>query len=132
MLTTINLKALSASILAAMTAYMPVSVDAVVDRVEQDGGNRIVVVEIADHDTGDLLFCDIDSDTLQDDEHLTINRLRGEVVDCQVYGGNWHTVSVAVGDEIHAVVEPGAYPVGAVVWAYMYSGNLYGIAVQHQ
>lgn len=132
MTTSINLKALSGAILAALSAYMPASVPAVVDRIEMDGGNRIAVVEIADNDTGDVLFCDIDSDTLVDDEHLTMQRLSGEVVDCEAYGGNWYTVSVAVGDEIHSVIEGISYPVGAVVWAYMYNGNMQTVAVQHQ
>lgn len=132
MIATINLKALSGAILAAMSTYIPVSVPAVVDRVEQDGGDRIAVVEIADPQTGDVLFCDIDSDTLVDDEHMTMTRLCGEVIDCEVYGGNWYTISVAVGDETHAVVEDMNYPVGAVVWAYMYNGDMQTIAVQHQ
>lgn len=132
MIATINLKALSGAILAAMSTYIPTSIPCVVDRIERDGGDRIAVVEVVDQDTGDYLFLDIDSDTLQDDAKINVQRWRGEVVDCQVYGGNWYTVSVVVGDEIHAVVEPVAHPVGAVVWAYMYSGNLYGIAVQHQ
>lgn len=132
MIATINLKALSGAILAAMSSYIPTSIPCVVDRIERDGGDRIAVVEVVDQDTGDYLFLDIDSDTLQDDAKINVQRWRGEVVDCQVYGGNWYTVSVVVGDEIHAVVEPVAHPVGAVVWAYMYSGNLYGIAVQHQ
>lgn len=132
MLTTINLKAVTAAVLAAMSAYLPVSVDAIVDRVEQDGGDRIAVVEIADRDTGDVLFCDIDSDTLQDNERLTMTRLPGEVISCEVYGGPWYTVGVAVGDEVHAVVESSPYPVGAVVWAYMYNGDMQTIAVQHQ
>ena len=132
MLTTINLKALSASILAAVSLYLPTTMVGTVDRIEQDGGDRIAVVEVADQDTGDYLFLDIDSDSLQDDEKINVQRWRGEVIDCQVYGGNWYTISVAVGDEIHAVVEPGAYPVGAVVWAYMYNGNMQTIAIQHQ
>ena len=132
MITSINLKALSGAILAALSAYMPTSVPCVVDRIEQDGGDRIAVVEIADRDTGDILFCDIDSDTLVDDEHLTMQRLSGEVVDCEAYGGNWYTVSVAVGDEIHSVVEGISYPVGAIVCVYMYKGNMQTIAVQHQ
>ena len=123
MITSINLKALSGAVLAAMSAYMPASVPCVVDRIERDGGDR---------DTGDLLFCDIDSDTLIDDERLTMQRLSGEVVDCETYGGNWYTVSVAVGDEIHSVIESISYPVGAIVWAYMYNGNMQTIAVQHQ
>lgn len=132
MITSVNLKALSGAILAALSAYIPTSVLCVVDRIEQDGGDRIAVVEIADRDTGDILFCDIDSDTLVDDEHLTMQRLSGEVVDCETYGGNWYTVSVAVGDEIHSVIESISYPVGAIVWAYMYNGNMQTIAVQHQ
>lgn len=132
MIASINLKALSGAILAAMSAYIPASVPAVVDRIEQDGGDRVAVVEIADRDTGDLLFCDIDSDTLVDDEHLTMQRLPGKVVDCETYGGNWYTVSVAVGDEIHSVIEGINYPVGAVVWAYMYNGDMQTIAIQHQ
>lgn len=132
MLTSINLKALSGAILAAMGAYIPASVPAVVDRIEVDGGERIAVVEIADQQTGDVLFCDINSETLVDDEHLTMARLRGEVVGCEVYGNNWYTVSVAVGDEVHTVVEDSNYPVGAIVWAYMYDGNMQTIAVQHQ
>ena len=132
MIATINLKALSGAILAALSACIPASVPAVVDRIEQDGGDRIAVVEIADRDTGDVLFCDIDSETLVDDEHLTMTRLAGEVVDCQTYGGNWYTVSVAVGDEIHSVIEGISYPVGAIVWAYMYNGDMQTIAVQHQ
>lgn len=132
MLTSINLKALSGAILAAMGAYIPASVPAVVDRIEADGGERIAVVEIADQQTGDVLFCDINSETLVDDEHLTMVRLRGEVVGCEVYGNNWYTVSVAVGDEVHTVVEDSNYPVGAIVWAYMYEGNMQTIAVQHQ
>lgn len=105
MITNINLKALSGAILAAMSSYIPAYVPCVVDRIEQDSGDRIAVVEIADRDTGDVLFCDIDSDTLVDDEHLTMQRLSGEVIDCKTYGGNWYTVSVAVGDEIHSVIE---------------------------
>lgn len=132
MITSINLKALSGAILAAMSAYIPASVPAVVDRIEQDGRDRIAVVEIADNETDDILFCDIDSDTLADDEHLTMTRLSGEVVDCQTYSGNWYTVSVAVGDEIHSVIEGISYPVGAVVWAYMYNGDMQTITVQHQ
>lgn len=132
MITSVNLKALSGAILAALSAYIPTSVPCVVDRIEQDGGDRIAVVEIADRDTGDILFCDIDSDTLVDDEHLTMQRLSGEVVDCETYGGNWYTVSVAVGDEIHSVIESISYPVGAIVWAYMYNSNMQTIAVQHQ
>lgn len=132
MITSINLKALSGAILAAMSSCIPVSVPAVVDRTEQDGEDRIAVVEIADRDTGDLLFCDIDSDTLVDDEHLTMQRLSGEVVDCETYSGNWYTVSVAVGDEIHSVIESISYPVGAIVWAYMYNGDMQTIAVQRQ
>ena len=130
MITSINLKALSGAILAALSAYIPASVPCVVDRIEQDGGDRIAVVEIAD--TGDVLFCDIDSDTLVDDEHLTMQRLSGKVVDCEAYGGNWYTVFVAVGNEIHSVIEGNSYPVGAIVWAYMYNGNMQTIAVQHQ
>lgn len=132
MITSINLKALSGAILAALSTYMPASVPCVVDRIEQDGRDRIAVVEIADKDTGDVLFCDIGSDTLVDDEHLTMQRLSGEVVDCETYGGNWYTVSVAVGSEIHSVIESISYPVGAIVWAYMYNGNMQTIAVQHQ
>lgn len=132
MITSINLKALSGAILAALSAYIPASVPAVVDRIEQDGRDRIAVVEIADNETDDILFCDIDSDTLADDEHLTMTRLSGEVVDCQTYSGNWYTVSVAVGDEIHSVIEGISYPVGAVVWAYMYNGDMQTITVQHQ
>lgn len=132
MITSINLKALSGAILAAISAYIPASVPCVVDRIEQDGGDRIAVVEIADRDTGDVLFCNIDSDTLVDDEHLTMQRLLGEVVDCKTYGGNWYTVSVAVGDEIHSVIEGISYPVGSIVWAYMYNGNMQTVAVQHQ
>lgn len=132
MITSINLKALSGAILAAMSAYIPTFVPCVVDRIEQDGGDRIAVVEIADRDTGDILFCDIDSDTLVDDEHLTMQRVSGEVVDCKIYGGNWYTVSVEVGNEIHSVIEGISYPVGAIVWAYMYNGNMQTIAVQHQ
>lgn len=132
MIATINLKALSGAILAAMSSYIPASIPCVVDRIEQDGGDRIAVVEIADKDTGDLLFCNIDSDTLVDDEHLTMQRLLGEVVDCKTYGGNWYTVSVAVGDEIHSVIEGISYPVGSIVWAYMYNGNMQTVAVQHQ
>lgn len=132
MITSINLKALSGAILAAISTYIPASVPAVVDRIEQDGGDRIAVVEIADKDTGDVLFCNIDSDTLVDDEHLTMQRLSGEVVDCKTYGSNWYTVSVAVGDEIHSVIEGISYPVGSIVWAYMYNGNMQTIAVQHQ
>ena len=132
MMTSINLKALSGAILAALSAYIPASVPCVVDRIEQDGGDRIAVVEIADKDTGDVLFCDIDSETLVDDEHLTMTRLAGEVVDCKTYGGNWYTVSVAVGDEIHSVIEGISYPVGSIVWAYMYNGNMQTVAVQHQ
>lgn len=132
MITTINLKALSGAILAALSACVPASVPCVVDRIEQDGGDRIAVVEIADRDTGDVLFCDIDSETLVDDEHLTMTRLSGEVVECAVYGGNWYTVSVAVGDEVHSVIEGISYPVGAIVWAYMYNGDMQTIAVQHQ
>lgn len=132
MITSINLKALSGAILAALNAYVPTSVPCVVDRIEQDGEDRIAVVEIADRDTGDVLFCDIDSDTLVDDEHLTMQRLSGEVVDCETYGGNWYTVSVAVGSEIHSVIEGISYPVGAIVWVYMYNGNMQTIAVQHQ
>lgn len=132
MITSINLKALSGAVLAAMSAYMPTSVPCVVDRIEQDGGDRIAVVEVADRDTGDVLFCNIDSNTLVDDEHLTMQRLSGEVVDCKTYGGNWYIVSVAVGDEIHSVIEGISYPVGAIVWAYMYNGNMQTIAVQHQ
>ena len=132
MIATINLKALSGAILAAMSSYIPASIPCVVDRIEQDGGDRIAVVEIADRDTGDVFFCDIDSNTLVDDEHLTMQRLSGEVVDCEIYGGNWYTVSVAVGDEVHSVIEGISYPVGAVVWAYMYNGNMQTIAVQHQ
>lgn len=132
MITSINLKALSGAILAAMSAYMPTSVPCVVDRIEQDGGDRIAVVEITDRDTGDILFCDIDSDTLVDDEHLTMQRLSGEVIDCETYSGNWYTISVAVGDEIHSVIEGISYPVGSIVWAYMYNGNMQTIAVQHQ
>lgn len=132
MITSINLKALSAAILAALSAYIPASVPCVVDRIEQDGGGRIAVMEIADRDTGDVLFCDIDSDTLVDDEHLTMQRLPGEVVDCEAYDGNWYTVSVAVGSEIHSVIEGISYSVGAIVWAYMYNGNIQTIAVQHQ
>ena len=132
MITSINLKALSGAILAALSSYIPASIPAVVERIEQDGGDRIAVVEIADRDTGGLLFCDIDNDTLADDEHLTMQRLSGEVVDCETYGGNWYTVSVAVGDEIHSVIEGINYPVGAVVWAYMYNGDMQTIAVQHQ
>lgn len=132
MITSINLKALSGAILAVMSSYIPASVPCVVDRIEQDGGDRIAVVEIADRDTGDVLFCDIDSDTLVDDEHLTMQRLSGEVVDCETYGGNWYTVSVAIGNEIYSVIESINYPVGAIVWAYMYSGNMQTIAVQHQ
>lgn len=132
MITSINLKALSGAILAALSAYIPVSVPCVVDRIEQDDGDRIAVVEIADKDTGDVLFCDIDSETLVDDEHLTMTRLAGEVVDCKTYGGNWYTVSVAVGDEIHSVIEGISYPVGSIVWAYMYNGNMQTVAVQHQ
>lgn len=132
MIATINLKALSGAILAAMSSYIPASIPCVVDRIEQDGGDRVAVVEIADRDTGDVFFCDIDSNTLVDDEHLTMQRLSGEVVDCEIYGGNWYTVSVAVGDEVHSVVEAISYPVGAIVWAYMYNGNMQTIAVQHQ
>lgn len=132
MMTTINLKTLSGALLAAMSAYIPASVPAVVDRIEADGDNRIAVVEITDVQTGDVLFCDIDSEILVDDEHLTMTRLRGEVVGCEVYGGNWYTVSVAVGDEVHAVIEEYDYPVGAVVWAYMYEGDMQTIAIQHQ
>lgn len=132
MLATINLKAAVTAVLGAMSAYLPVSVDAVVDRVEQDGGDRIAVVEIADRDTGDILFCDIDSNTLVDDEHLTMMRLSGKVVGCTAYSGNWYTVSVAVGDEVHSVIEGISYSVGAVVWAYMYNGDMQTIAVQHQ
>ena len=132
MMTSINLKALSGAILAALSAYIPASVPCVVDRIEQDGGDRIAVVEIADKDTGDVLFCDIDSETLVDDEHLTMTRLAGEVVDCKTYGGNWYTVSVAVGDERHSVIEGISYPVGSIVWAYMYNGNMQTVAVQHQ
>lgn len=132
MITSINLKALGGAILAALSTYIPASVPCVVDRIEQDGGDRIAVVEIADRDTGDVLFCDIDSDTLVDDEHLTMQRLPGEVIDCETYGGSWYTVSVAVGDEVHSVIEGASYPVGAVVWAYMYNGNMQTIAVQHQ
>lgn len=132
MITSINLKALSGAVLAAMSAYMPASVPCVVDRIERDGGDRIAVVEIADRDTGDVLFCNIDSDTLVDDEHLTMQRLSGEVVDCKTYGGNWYTVSVAVGDEVYSVIEGISYPVGSIVWAYMYNGNMQTIAVQHQ
>lgn len=115
MMTSINLKALSGAILAALSAYIPASVPCVVDRIEQDGGDRIAVLEIADKDTGDVLFCDIDSETLVDDEHLTMTRLAGEVVDCKTYGGNWYTVSVAVGDEIHSVIECISYRVGLYV-----------------
>lgn len=132
MIASINLKALSGAILAALSAYIPASVPCVVDRIEQDGGDRIAVVEIADKDTGDLLFCDIDSDTLVDDEHLTMQRLPGKVIDCETYGGSWYTVSVAVGDEIHSVIEGISYPVDSIVWAYMYGGNMQTIAVQHQ
>lgn len=132
MITTINLKALSGAIVAAISAYIPASVPAVVDRIEQDGGDRIAVVEIADRETGELLFCDIDSDTLIDGEHLTMQRLSGEVVDCKTYGGNWYTVSVAVGDEVHSVIEGINYPVGSIVWVYMYNGNMQTVAVQHQ
>lgn len=132
MLATINASKILAGVMAAVSLYLPVTLTGTVDRIEQDGGDRIAVVEVVDQDTGDYLFLDIDSDTLQDDAKINVQRWRGEVVDCQVYGGNWYTVSVVVGDEIHAVVEPVAHPVGAVVWAYMYSGNLYGIAVQHQ
>lgn len=132
MITSINLKALSGAILAAVSSYIPASVPCVVDRIEQDGGDRIAVVEIADKDTGNVLFCDIDSDTLVDDEHLTMQRLSGEVVDCEAYGGNWYTVSVAVGNEIHSVIKSISYPVGTIVWAYMYNGNMQTIAVQHQ
>ena len=132
MITSINLKALSGAIFAALSAYIPASVPCVVDRIEQDGGDRIAVVEIADRDTGDVLFCDIDSDTLVDDEHLTMQRLSGKVVDCEAYGGNWYTVFVAVGNEIHSVIEGNSYPVGAIVWVYMYNGNMQTIAVQHQ
>lgn len=132
MITSINLKALNGAILAALSAYVPASVPCVVDRIEQNGGDRIAVVEIADRDTGDVLFCDIDSNTLVDDEHLTMQRLSGEVVDCEAYGGNWYTVSVAVGSEIHSVIEGISYPVGSIVWAYMYNGNMQTIAVQHQ
>lgn len=132
MIASINLAALSGAILAALSACIPASVPAVVDRIEKDGGDRIAVVEIADRDTGDVLFCDIDSETLVDDEHLTMTRLAGEVVACQTYGGNWYTVSVAVGDEIHSVIESINYPVGAVVWAYIYNGDMQTIAVQHQ
>ena len=132
MITSINLKALSGAILAAISAYIPASVSCVVDRIEQDGGDRIAVVEIADRDTGDVLFCNIDSDTLVDDEHLTMQRLSGEVVDCKAYGDNWYTVYVAVGNEIHSVIEGISYPVGAIVWAYMYNGNMQTITVQHQ
>ena len=132
MITSINLKALSGAILAALSTYIPASVPCVVDRIEQDGGDRIAVVEIADRDTGDVLFCDIDSDTLVDDEHLTMQRLSGKVVDCEAYGGNWYTVFVAVGNEIHSVIEGNSYPVGAIVWVYMYNGNMQTIAVQHQ
>ena len=49
MITSINLKALSGAVLAAMSAYIPASVLCVVDRIEQDGGDRIAVVEIADN-----------------------------------------------------------------------------------
>ena len=132
MLATINLKAVTAAVLAAMSAYLPVSVPATVDRIEQDGGCRIAVVEIADHEMGDILFCDIDSDTLQDDEHFTVSRLPGEVVDVQAYGGPWYIVDVAVGDEVHTVVESQRYSVGEVVYAYMYQGNLQTINIQHQ
>lgn len=132
MIASINLKALSGAILAALSAYIPTSVPCVVDRIEQDGGDSIAVVEIADKDTGDVLFCNIDSDTLVDDEHLTVQRLSGEVVDCKTCGGNWYTVSVAVGNEIHSVIESISYPVGSIVWAYMYNGNMQTIAVQHQ
>lgn len=132
MITSINLKALSGAILAAVSSYIPASVPCVVDRIEQDGGDRIAVVEITDKDTGDVFFCDIDSDTLVDDEHLTMQRVSGEVVDCKIYGGNWYTVSVEVGNEIHSVIEGISYPVGAIVWAYMYNGNMQTIAVQHQ
>lgn len=132
MITSINLKALSGAILAAISAYIPASVPCVVDRIERDGGDRIAVVEITDRDTGDILFCDIDSDTLVDDEHLTMQRLSGEIVDCETYGGNWYTVSVAVGNEIYSVIENINYPIGAIVWAYMYNGNMQTIAVQHQ
>ena len=132
MIASINLKALSGAVLAAISAYIPMSIPCVVDRIEQDGGDRIAVVEIADRDTGDVLFCDIDNDTLVDDEHLTMQRLSGEVVDCEIYGGSWYTVSVAVGDEIHSVIEGISYPVGSIVWAYMYNGNMQTIAVQHQ
>ena len=132
MITSINLKALSGAVLAAMSAYIPASVPCVVDRIEQDGRDRIAVVEIADRETGDILFCDIDSDTLVDDEHLTMTRLSGEVVDCQTYSGNWYTVSIAVGDEIYSVIEGISYPVGAVVWVYMYNGDMQTITVQHQ
>lgn len=132
MITSINLRALSGAILAAVSSYIPASVPCVVDRIEQDGGDRIAVVEITDKDTGDVFFCDIDSDTLVDDEHLTMQRVSGEVVDCKIYGGNWYTVSVEVGNEIHSVIEGISYPVGAIVWAYMYNGNMQTIAVQHQ
>ncbi len=44
----------------------------------------------------------------------------------------WYTISVAVGDEVHSVIEGISYPVGAIVWAYMYNGNMQTIAVQHQ
>lgn len=60
------------------------------------------------------------------------DHLSGEVVDCETYGGNWYTVSVAVGDEIHSVIESISYPVGAIVWAYMYNGDMQTVAVQHQ
>nr|DAK69987.1 MAG TPA: hypothetical protein [Caudoviricetes sp.] len=132
MIASINLKALSGAILAAMSVYIPASVPAVVDRIEQDGGDRVAVVEIADRDTGDILFCDIDNDTLVDDEHLTMQRLSGKVVNCEIYSGNWYAVSVAVGDEVHSVIEGINYPVGAVVWAYMYNGDMQIIAIQHQ
>lgn len=132
MLVTINASKVLAGVMAAVSLYLPTTMVGTVDRIEQDGGDRIAVVEVVDQDTGDYLFLDIDSGSLQDDEKINVQRWRGEVIDCQVYGGNWYTISVAVGDEIHAVVEPAAYPVGAIVWAYMYNGDMQTIAIQHQ